>query len=296
MSTPLWAQQQQQQLLPDKAEPKAIAGQAAGGGTVETGGQQGKGAKEGLARGFLDKGKGGSGRTRRWGGAAKKDKAQRVHRNTFPSVAKEWAAALLRECDVEKQGVDLMGRDSLLLGRLLITLGTFVEAAAPAPVSMQLAAAVLELLSSAPVGAHAQPYVRRAAIVTASQVMMALSPARVAGALVGGSQGDSADALLVDRLQAVRAWAEEVAEKDVDPQCRMLAKGCGNLQADLAARALLTLKEQGSEASGTVGVGNQLRASRDQRTARRSLESIAGKTSSQEAWHVCIKPYLQSTT
>lgn len=48
--------------------------------------------------------------------------------------------------------------------------GTFVEAAAPAPVSMQLAAAVLELLASPPVGAHAQPYVRRAAIVTASQV------------------------------------------------------------------------------------------------------------------------------
>lgn len=176
----------------------------------------------------------------------------------FPSVAKEWAAALLRECDVEKHGVDLMGRDSLLLGRLLITLasqqqataccaccptmhrwlscllqhsdmwprvdscasadsllltarpaadmtpakflhekavagfvkseaavpsqlaslqGTFVEAAAPAPVSMQLAAAVLELICSAPVGAHAQPYVRRAAIVTASQVLLQASGA-----------------------------------------------------------------------------------------------------------------------
>lgn len=48
--------------------------------------------------------------------------------------------------------------------------GTFVEAAAPAPVSLQLAAAVLELIASSPVGRHAQPYVRRAALVAASQV------------------------------------------------------------------------------------------------------------------------------
>ena len=41
---------------------------------------------------------------------------------SFPSVAKQWMAALLHECEVEKQGVDLMGRDSLLLGRILVTL------------------------------------------------------------------------------------------------------------------------------------------------------------------------------
>ena len=52
----------------------------------------------------------------------------------------------------------------------VIVQGTFVEAAAPAPVSLQLAAAVLELLSSSPVGYHVQPYVRRAALVAASQV------------------------------------------------------------------------------------------------------------------------------
>ena len=41
---------------------------------------------------------------------------------SFPSVAKQWMAALLHDCDRERQGVDLMGRDSLLLGRVLVTM------------------------------------------------------------------------------------------------------------------------------------------------------------------------------
>lgn len=41
----------------------------------------------------------------------------------FPAVALPWAAALLRECDRQHQGIDLFGRDAFLLGRLLVTLG-----------------------------------------------------------------------------------------------------------------------------------------------------------------------------
>ena len=54
--------------------------------------------------------------------------------------------------------------------------GTFVEAAAPAPVSLHLATAVLQLLSSKVITSHPQPYTRRAAIVTASQVHSIGSP------------------------------------------------------------------------------------------------------------------------
>lgn len=74
------------------------------------------------------------GRTRRWGvkalqkqqqqrqlegeGAQKPSKAS----NAFLDVALPWAAGLLRDCDQKRHGVDLFGRDPLLLGRLLITL------------------------------------------------------------------------------------------------------------------------------------------------------------------------------
>jgi hypothetical protein len=48
-------------------------------------------------------------------------------RNRFSPVALRWASALLRSCDQPRHGVDLFGRDGLLLGRLLVTLGTFME-------------------------------------------------------------------------------------------------------------------------------------------------------------------------
>ena len=45
-----------------------------------------------------------------------------------------------------------------------------MECAAPAPVTAPLAAAVLELLCAPAVHAHPQPFVRRSALVAASQV------------------------------------------------------------------------------------------------------------------------------
>ena len=56
----------------------------------------------------------------------------------FPEVALQWFQALLTDCDAPRHGVDLFGRDALLLGRLLATLGRFVVAAAPAPVTAQV--------------------------------------------------------------------------------------------------------------------------------------------------------------
>lgn len=47
--------------------------------------------------------------------------------------------------------------------------GTFVECAAPAPATAQLAAAVLELLGAPGVHAHPEPFVRRSVLVAASQ-------------------------------------------------------------------------------------------------------------------------------
>ena len=69
------------------------------------------------------------GRTRRWGVKSLQKQqhaatgaAMRASANAFPGVALAWAAGLLKDCDVERHGVDLFNRDSLLLGRLLITL------------------------------------------------------------------------------------------------------------------------------------------------------------------------------
>lgn len=79
---------------------------------------------------------------------------RRTFRNRFAPVAVRWATALLQQCDVRQQGIDLFGRDSLLLGRLLTVLGSFVEAAAETPAAVPLCAALLELLKAPEVSAH----------------------------------------------------------------------------------------------------------------------------------------------
>lgn len=79
---------------------------------------------------------------------------RRTFRNRFAPVALRWTAALLQQCDVKQQGVDLFGRDSLLLGRLLTVLGSFVEAAAETPAAVPLCAGLLELLKAQDVSGH----------------------------------------------------------------------------------------------------------------------------------------------
>ncbi len=76
-------------------------------------------------------------------------------------MALPWTLGLLRECHVRKHGVDLFGRDTAVLGRLLTTLGGFAEAAAQSLAAAPVAGALLELLRAPAVHAHAEPYVRR---------------------------------------------------------------------------------------------------------------------------------------
>ena len=127
--------------------------------------------------------------------------------NPFPRVALKWAAALLRECDQPHHGVNLFGRDFFLLGKLLVTLGAlrvlgvcswlgllvdqrmpaaawasptapacspipgaFLEASTNSHEVVTLAAATLELVRAEAVHRHAEPYVRRAALLAGAQV------------------------------------------------------------------------------------------------------------------------------
>ena len=61
--------------------------------------------------------------------------------------------------------------------------GTFVECAGPAKVTLWLASVVLELVAAKEVHAHGQPFVRRSALIAASQVRSAVpTPGFVADA------------------------------------------------------------------------------------------------------------------
>lgn len=87
-------------------------------------------------------------------GSGSSSSGARTFRNRFAPVALRWAAALLQQCDVKHHGIDLFGRDSLLLGRLLTVLGAFVEASAETPAALPLCAGLLELLKAKEVSGH----------------------------------------------------------------------------------------------------------------------------------------------
>ncbi|KAL4535752.1 hypothetical protein Ndes2437A_g06448 [Nannochloris sp. 'desiccata'] len=185
--------------------------------------------------------------------------------NRFPPIALKWAAALLKECDVRRHGVDLFGRDHFILGRLLATLGAFLEASQQSLEAAPLASAVIELIKGQNVHNNEEPYVRRAALMAASHACMAVPPGAISTALLTSSvpssvaaaaalssvaksqSSSSASAALVERLEWLRGWAEDIAENDSDNSCRKMAAACRGLQGALAAEAMASLAASVSE-------------------------------------------------
>lgn len=132
--------------------------------------------------------------------------------------------------------------------------GAFLEASARSGEAATLAAATLELMRCGRVHSHPEPFVRRAALLAAGQVLAAVPPARLATAMLGAAggggggpllagapPGDATDDALVSRLEWLRGWAEDVAAGDTDDSCRTMADGVRKLQASLAAGALAVL-------------------------------------------------------
>ncbi len=178
--------------------------------------------------------------------------------------------------DASCPGLDLLGRDTLLLGRLLATLAAFSEHASGTAVALPLANATLELLSSCQVHSNADVYVRRAALLAAGQVVASLMPQHVATALLsgrgevdqsrghhlarrggGGRSSAVGDERLLQRLDWVQGWVREAAAGDVDETCRMMAEACVNIQAGVAAKALETITEvhQQGASFGDIRIG-----------------------------------------
>lgn len=183
----------------------------------------------------------------------------KAHANRFPEVGLKWASALLRKCDVRQHGIDLFGRDHFLLGRLLCTLGAFLEASKFAPQAVPLAAAVIELIRGARVHDSEEPYVRRAALLAASQALAAIPPASVASAMLGvtdtaGGAAAAQSSALAERLRWLRGWVQQTASQDPDANCLMMAGACGGLQEALASEALAALAA-GEGLGGREGSG-----------------------------------------
>jgi telomere length regulation protein len=197
--------------------------------------------------------------------------------NRFPSVALKWAAALLKECDVQKHGVDLFGRDAYLLGKLLTTLGTFIECCSGTTSAQPLALATMELLHIPRIHDHPEPFVRRAALLLAGHVVsQGVPPSLLASAALLLSSSSSSSSSSKDTINisstiiaystttdltittgidttteetAVRLlhwlmqWVDSVADKDSDETCIKMGVSVKNLSSQIAAQVLIGDKE-----------------------------------------------------
>ncbi|KAK6920581.1 Telomere length regulation protein, conserved domain [Dillenia turbinata] len=176
------------------------------------------------------------GKTRTWSVRSAHVQGQKEwSQNKFPLYAAAFMLPAMQGFDKKRHGVDLLGRDFIVLGKLIYMLGICMKCAAMHPEASALASPLLDMLSSRDVCHHKEAYVRRSVLFAASCVLVALHPSFVLTALVEGNSE------ITRGLEWIRTWTAHVAESDTDRECYMMAMTCLQLHAEMAlqvARAL----------------------------------------------------------
>ncbi|XP_042515891.1 telomere length regulation protein TEL2 homolog isoform X2 [Macadamia integrifolia] len=155
------------------------------------------------------------GKSRRWSlrSEKKQENQYEYSKNKFPLYAAAFMLPAMQGFDKKRHGVDLLGRDFIVLGKLIYMLGVCMRCVAMHPEAMALAPALLDMLSSREVSHHVEAYVRRSVLFAALCILVALHPSFVASALVEGN------AEISKGLEWIRTWALHVVESDTDTEC-----------------------------------------------------------------------------
>lgn len=177
------------------------------------------------------------GKTRRWSLHSALPVSQlEWSQNKFPQYAAAFMLPAMEGFDKKRHGVDLLGRDFIVLGKFIYMLGVCMKCSAMHPEASILASPLLELLRSREISHHVEAYVRRSVLFTASCVLISLHPSSVAAALVEGNSEISKG------LEWIRNWALHIAESDTDRECYTLAMTCLQLHAEMALQTSRVLE------------------------------------------------------
>ncbi|XP_052182817.1 uncharacterized protein LOC127795278 isoform X3 [Diospyros lotus] len=181
-----------------------------------------------LRRGQIKRGK-----TRRWSVRSSNLQGNQMElsQNKFPQYAAAFMLPAMQGFDKKRHGVDLIGRDFIVLGKLIYMLGVCMKCIAMHPEASALAFPLLDMLSSREICHHAEAYIRRSVLFAASCILLALHPSFVASSLMERNHEISKG------LEWVRSWALHVAESDTDRDCYTLAVTCLQLHAEMALQA-----------------------------------------------------------
>ncbi|XP_049356523.1 uncharacterized protein LOC125821156 isoform X1 [Solanum verrucosum] len=177
------------------------------------------------------------GKTRRWSlHSALPVNQLEWSQNKFPQYAAAFMLPAMEGFDKKRHGVDLLGRDFIVLGKFIYMLGVCMKCSAMHPEASILASPLLELLRSREISHHVEAYVRRSVLFTASCILISLHPSSVAAAVVEG------DSELSKGLEWIRNWALHIAESDTDRECYTLAMTCLQLHAEMALQTSRVLE------------------------------------------------------
>lgn len=173
------------------------------------------------------------GKTRRWSLRSGNIPESQIEwsQNKFPLYAAAFMLPAMQGFDKKRHGVDLLGRDFIVLGKLIYMLGVCMKCASLHPEASALATPLLDMLRSREVCHHKEAYVRRAVLFAASCVLVALHPSYIVSSLVEGNLEIS------EGLEWIRLWALQVADSDTDRECYTMAVSCLQLHSEMALQA-----------------------------------------------------------
>ncbi|XP_054991407.1 telomere length regulation protein TEL2 homolog isoform X2 [Sorex araneus] len=128
--------------------------------------------------------------------------------NHFSPVSGCFFFPLIQHFDRPLVTFDLLGDDSLVLGRLVHTLGALMYLSVNTAAAAAMGKALLELVWA--LRFHSDTYVRRGLLSAVSSVLLSVPAERLLGDLP-------------EELLEAGAWLADVAEQDPDEDCRLLA-------------------------------------------------------------------------
>ncbi|XP_055991197.1 telomere length regulation protein TEL2 homolog [Sorex fumeus] len=128
--------------------------------------------------------------------------------NHFGPVAGCFFFPLIQRFDRPLVTFDLLGDDSLVLGRLVHTLGTLMYLSVNTAAAAAMGKVLLELVWA--LRFHSDTYVRRGLLSSVSSVLLSVPAERLLGDLP-------------EELLEAGAWLADVAKQDPDEDCRLLA-------------------------------------------------------------------------
>ncbi|XP_021762025.1 telomere length regulation protein TEL2 homolog [Chenopodium quinoa] len=195
------------------------------------------------------------GKTRRWGHnpANLQGSVNDWSQNKFPLYAAAFMLPAMQGFDKKSHGVDLLGRDFLVLGKLIYMLGVCVRCIALHPEASTLAPALLDMLRSREVCQHKEAFVRRSVLFAISCCLNALHPSFIASSLMEGNEEISRG------LEWVRTWALQIAESDTDRECCTMAMACLQLHAQMSLQASRAFNSaESSQQKQSIGLPSNL--------------------------------------